>query len=296
MKNTYPLHALFMKWFAIFILYAAFFNIAFAESSEGRTYTENFSNLYNLYVFESQPVVFPKNMRYAVYSGPGEDYLRGAHRKAAVSTNAPIQVLGRKDEWILVQYAIDRDHHRIGWIYDDAIQSGTLVGELPSPYCTATLKENALITDDPIYSEAPLVSFPMEIQVNVIARLDDWIYIESTSGDPFCGFVHNSQLILGTVFDFASWPNVGQIGTILANTSAYYWPILDDGYTANGISSDEAIATVLDEGMKVNVLKIEDDWVVIDFSIDIETFGPYYISSEDISLQLSSDNTFVEQL
>ena len=74
----------------------------------------------------------------------------------------------------------------------------------------------------------------------------------------------------------------GITGTILADTSAYYWPILDDGYAANGISSDEAIGTVLDEGLKVNVLEIEGDWVRISHSIGSEIFGPYYIPSENI--------------
>lgn len=75
-----------------------------------------------------------------------------------------------------------------------------------------------------------------------------------------------------------------QTGTILADTSAYYSPLPDDGYTADGIASDEAIATVLDEGMEVSVLHVEGDWVRISFSIENESFGPYYIPSERIKV------------
>lgn len=291
MKDAYPIRIISMKCCAIFILCAIFLNISCAKSNEARAYTEDFSNLYVLNIL---PGVFPKNKRYAVYSGPNEDYLRGANGKAVVSTNAPVQILGRENGWILIQYAIDDNHHRIGWIYDNAIQFDIWVSELPSPYCTATLKKNALITDDPFYSEAPLLSFPTDIEVNVLARLSDWIYIESTSEASFRGFVRDDQLTPGIVFDSASWPHSDHTGTILADISAYYWPILDNGYAANGISSDEAIGTVLDKGLKVNVLEIEGDWVKISNSIGGEAFGPYYIPSEYI-LIAKDESSFNER-
>lgn len=171
---------------------------------------EDFSNLYTLEVHD---VVFPKGNRYAVYSGPGEDYLRGANGKAAVSTNAPIQVFASENEWIMIEYAVDRDHHRIGWIQEKSIEFDTLVNELPPCYCSAMLEEGAIITDDPFYSKASLQTFPMEIEVYVLAQLGDWIYIESNSGDLIRGFVHKNQLTLGKVFDLSQWSH----GTITLN-------------------------------------------------------------------------------
>lgn len=45
---------------------------------------------------QPQNIKFTSNKKYAVYSGPGENYFRGGNGKAAVSTNDWIQVFGRK--------------------------------------------------------------------------------------------------------------------------------------------------------------------------------------------------------
>lgn len=164
--------------------------------------TDEFSTLYRL---EPRDLVFPKEKRYAVYSGPGKDYLRGADGKAAVSTNALIQGFASENGWIMIEYEVERNHHRIGWIQENSIQFGHSLSELPASYGSAMLAEGAIITDDPFYSKAPLYNFPMTIEVYVLAKLGDWIYIESSSGDLIRGFVHKSQLTPGKVFDLEQW-------------------------------------------------------------------------------------------
>lgn len=103
------------KCCAIFVLCAVFLHIASAESRNTEASHEDFPNLYLL---EAQAAAFPAGQRYAVYSGPGEDYLRGANGKAAVSTNASIQSFAKENGWIMIEYAIDDAHHRIGWIQE----------------------------------------------------------------------------------------------------------------------------------------------------------------------------------
>lgn len=233
---------------------------------------EAFSSLYTL---EGREAVFPAGKQYAVYSGPGEDYLRGANGKAVVSTNAPIQVFCRESGWLMIQYAIDHDHSRIGWIH---AASGVSVSDMPAPSCSATLPKDSLITDDPFGSEASLLAFSMDIEVDVLAQAGDWCYVEGHSGDWFRGFVRKDQLTPGTSFDLAAWAYTDQIGTLLADTSAYDQPMTAD----NSASGDDLITTVLDAGLKVHVLAAEGDWVKIIFANGNQFFDPCYVARKDI--------------
>lgn len=78
----------------------------------------------------AQNIRFRSDQKYDVYSGPGKDYLRASNGKATVSTNDWIQVFGREDGWILIQYAIDKDHMRFGWISEKALPEFAAVKKL----------------------------------------------------------------------------------------------------------------------------------------------------------------------
>ena len=186
----------------VFILFSILFNISLAEINNIEIDNEPFIDVY---VLEAHNTAFPQNKRYAVYSGPDEDYVRAANGKAIVSTNAPIQAFASENGWIMIQYAIDHDHHRIGWIKENNISFTPSISELPPCPQSATLKAGAVITDDPFFSQSSLMSFDMEIKVYVLAQIDDWIYVESDSGDLVRGFVHKDQLISGCVFYLSDW-------------------------------------------------------------------------------------------
>lgn len=186
----------------IFILCTVFFSGSFAENSNTEIVNEPFSDIF---VLEAHKTNFPKDRRYAVYSGPGEDYVRAANGKAIVSTNAPIQAFASENGWIMIQYAIDHDHCRIGWIQEKAIPFAPSISELPPCSQSARLKAGASITDDPFFSQSPLISFDMENQVYVLAEINDWVYVESNSGDLVRGFVHKEQLTPGSVFYLSNW-------------------------------------------------------------------------------------------
>lgn len=192
----------FMRISMVLILFSILFSISLAEINNVEIDNEPFVDVFVLEVHNTD---FPKNKRYAVYSGPDEDYVRAANGKAIVSTNAPIQAFASENGWIMIQYAIDHDHHRIGWIKEKAIPFAPSISDLPPCSQSAMLKAGAVITDDPFFSKSPLISFDMEIKVNVLAQINDWIYVESDSGDLVRGFVHKDQLTSGSVFYLSDW-------------------------------------------------------------------------------------------
>ncbi|MFQ9446546.1 MAG: hypothetical protein ACLR4A_03510 [Christensenellales bacterium] len=59
-----------------------------------------------------------------VYLGPGNNYPRAGKGKATVSTNDWVQVFGQYKGWLLIQYHIDVNQYRIGWINDDVLPAG----------------------------------------------------------------------------------------------------------------------------------------------------------------------------
>ena len=138
----------------------------------------------------AQEVKFTGGQKYEVYSGPGKDFLRGANNKAAVSTNDWIQVFGEEDGWILIQYAINKDKYRFGYIETKALPKNTEVKALDFNTCLAVTVADTEITDDPLYSKAALGTIAAEEDVLWLASIGEWAYIESDVDDiPVRGFV-----------------------------------------------------------------------------------------------------------
>lgn len=145
----------------------------------------------------AEVIKFTGGKRYAVYSGPGEDYLRSAGGKAAVSTNDWIQVFGRDYDWIMIQYAIDASHYRIGYISAKALPKKAEVQPLHFTGTDAWTVRETTVTDDPLFSQAVLVSLPEGTRVKRLATLGEWDYIEwfKTDGSQMArGFVPSEDL------------------------------------------------------------------------------------------------------
>lgn len=158
-----------------------------------------------------QLIPFEGGQTFAVYSGPGQDYGRAAQGKAAVSTNDWIQVFGSESGWIMIQYAIDDDRMRFGWIPEAALPPSASVPALGFSAQSATLLCDAALTDDPLCSRSALAALPKGARVDVLADMSDWAYVESASGDFLRGFVKRDALTLGTVYDLESCPTDGGI-------------------------------------------------------------------------------------
>ena len=148
-----------------------------------------------------------KGSKYAVYSGPGKDYLRGAAGKAVVSTNDWIQVFGKEDGWILIQYAISDSHMRFGWIFDKELSQSGNVKDLQFSPQAVTLLGAAEVTDDPLFSQAVLTTLPEGAKVYHLADMGSWAYIESNSGDPVRGFVNRNLISSGEVYHLEDFPS-----------------------------------------------------------------------------------------
>ena len=151
---------------------------------------------------QAQEIQFTGGRRYEVYSGPGEQYLRGGNGKAAVSTNDWIQVFGRESGWILIQYNIDKGHMRFGWIPESALPNNTYVPAFNFTYTFAYTAAATYMTDDPLNSQAQLITLAAREPLTMLATMGDWVYVEregSAAEDgtvipPIRGFVRSNAL------------------------------------------------------------------------------------------------------
>ena len=147
-------------------------------------------------------IQFTGGRNYEVYSGPGEQYLRGGNGKASVSTNDWIQVFGQESGWILIQYDIDKGHMRFGWIPESAMPSGASVPAFSFTYTFAYTAAPTFITDDPLNSRAQLATLAAGEPLTMLATMGDWIYVEKegsaaedgTVTAPVRGFVRSNAL------------------------------------------------------------------------------------------------------
>lgn len=150
------------------------------------------------------PIPFSGGESYPVYSAPDRTSLRGANGKAQVSTNDWIQVFGQENGFILIQYAIDKDHMRFGYINAESLpKNHATLPLLDFSAQAATLLCDTDVTDDPLASRRVLVSLPAGAQVRYLCDFEDWAYIESSSGDWLRGFVPKDLLNMNRVFSLA---------------------------------------------------------------------------------------------
>lgn len=148
-------------------------------------------------------VKFTSGKKYAVYSGPGKDYLRAADGKAAVSTNDWIQVFGTADGWALIQYDLSSDQMRFGYIDEDALPAGAGVNELAFAPVDAYTTRRVGLTDDPLNQQLPLLTLPEGAWVTWLATMGEWAYVESSTGDLVRGFIPVSALTNDRSFSLA---------------------------------------------------------------------------------------------
>ncbi len=129
---------------------------------------------------------FTGGKKYAVYSAPDAQSLRGGNGKAAVSTNGWIQVFGKENGWILIQYSIDSGHYRFGYIDAASLPKEAVVKNLDFSGTEAAADYPVNVTDDPLYSQSTLAVLGAGETVTWLATMGDWAYIE---GRGFRGFI-----------------------------------------------------------------------------------------------------------
>ena len=137
----------------------------------------------------AKKIQFTSGKKYEVFMGPGEEYGRAGEGKAYVSTNDWIQVFGEENGWIMIQYDITSEHMRIGFIASDALPKKAKVSELVFSPVMAVTAGRVSVTDDPLYSGSSVAVLAKGTQVNWLATMGEWAYVESPGVQPVRGFV-----------------------------------------------------------------------------------------------------------
>ena len=142
----------------------------------------------------AKAVKFEENKVYPVYQGPGESYGQAGGGKAVVSTNDWIQVFGRENGWLLIQYDITSTHMRVGWITASALPKTATIDSLrwePQAMITALPAD---MTDDPLFSAAPMISLPQGCVLTRLGILGEWAYVEYDGAMKLRGFIPQAVL------------------------------------------------------------------------------------------------------
>lgn len=142
----------------------------------------------------AESIRFTGGKKYPVYSGPGENYVRGAGGKAVVSTNDWIQVFGRENGWIMIQYAIDSTHCRIGYISEKALPKSARADSLGLLSETAYTANAVYVTDDPFFSGKEIGQLAEGTPVTLLGTMGDYAYIEAKDPQPVRGFISTAGL------------------------------------------------------------------------------------------------------
>ena len=131
-------------------------------------------------------IQFEGGKKYSVYSAPDKTSLRSSNGKAAVSTNGWIQVFGKENNWILIQYSIDKDHYRFGYIDASSLPKRARVEDLAFERVKVTVGENVSVTDDPLFSRSEIATLKGGDAVTLLSEMGSWAYIE---GSGYRGFI-----------------------------------------------------------------------------------------------------------
>ncbi len=138
---------------------------------------------------QAESIKFTGGRKYDVYSAPTRASWRGGNGKAVVSTNSWIQVFGVEDGWAMVQYSIDANHYRIGYIVEEALPASAEVDYLDFTPIPAWTTRGVTLTDDPFYSQEPMTRLTNAVEVQWLATIGEWAYIEVTDGQLMRGFI-----------------------------------------------------------------------------------------------------------
>ena len=167
----------------------------------------------------AKSIKFSGGKRYEVYSAPSSSSLRGGNGKAAVSTNDWIQVFGTEDGYILIQYAIDKDQMRFGYINESALPKNTSVNVLLWRDTAVYLTQSTTLTDDPLNSKNALLTLQKGSKVILLGTMGNWAYVETTSGTWARGFVPQSVLNDEQVYDLSNHSEGKARGTMTVGSN-----------------------------------------------------------------------------
>ena len=140
---------------------------------------------------------FCKDEKYPVYSGPSESYYRAANGKASVSTNDWIQVFGCENDMVLIQYAINSEKSRFGYIPAEAVQDRSQLEVLEPAYLPASVSKACGLTDDPLKTKGEIARLKDGEDVRYLATFgSEWTYVETLTEPLMRGFVPSESIMI----------------------------------------------------------------------------------------------------
>ena len=219
------------------------------------------------------PASFAPNLRFDVYTGPGENYLREANGRASVSTNDWVLVFGEEDGYLMVAYRVSEEQLRFGFIKATQEEAGVSVPQLAW-------------ADEPIVFYASLVSDPVEFDsgderistegTGTLLALfgTDWAYVESVadSGKSVRGFA--------SIVDFAF--DSDELELAIVNPAEGDSAALYDapgGRQTGKLYPGVIVAVKEEQGGLLRV--IHYDWQDEDLSLDLSVQG--WVDARDVA-------------
>ena len=126
---------------------------------------------------------------YDVYQGPGTNYYRSSNGKASYGARGAARVYGTDGEWLLIGYESGKGGYRIGYIHNYKFPKNVNASAIPVlsyAMLTATVNQNAPVTDDPVINgnNSAIEKLKKGTQVTFLAWVDskhNWALIEYTS-------------------------------------------------------------------------------------------------------------------
>lgn len=144
---------------------------------------------------------FDINRLCAVYSGPGEEYVRANSGKAAYGGGS-CRIYGVVGDWIMIGYGLTAGGYRIGYIHKAGVNGvvnleGTITDPLTFQPYTAYADDYCRVTDDPVIDNKMIYTIPQGTAVTVLCAYGkSWAYVEvQTPGGPLRGFAWSKHLI-----------------------------------------------------------------------------------------------------
>jgi hypothetical protein len=128
---------------------------------------------------------FRPDETYPVYSGPGEEYLRGANGKAAVSTNGEVSCSDIEGDWAQIHYQVSEGAYRTGYIAAEALLNP---GDFRAPQhilADGMAAADCALTDDANYSRRTLRDIPQGTPLTLLQASTanfPWVYVEVRDG------------------------------------------------------------------------------------------------------------------
>ena len=98
----------------------------------------------------------------------------------------------------IIQYDINKDHMRIGWIKSSALPKKATVSRLTYAPLNAITSMNTNLTDDPLFSQSSVLALSQGTSLVVLAKMGQWAYVEVPGSSPVRGFVNESALVINS--------------------------------------------------------------------------------------------------